>query len=74
MKKLIALIALAFLFSCEKEECKTCTTVTTGSGYSNTMTFVACGRELKEVDGEVLTLKTTYGGVTITVTSKTTCK
>jgi hypothetical protein len=78
MKKLTILIvslAMLFLFSCEKlETCKTCTTNISGGGMNTSTSFEACGKDLKEVDGQVVTSTATYGGITVTVTSRTTCK
>ena len=75
MKKLAFLLFIVFLFSCEKlETCKICTTRISGGGISSSTTFEACGKDLRKVDGQVVTSTATYGGVTVTVTSRTTCK
>jgi hypothetical protein len=84
MKKLIALIVLAFLFSCESEECKMCTQVCTRrteftDNYPwSVSTFEACGVELEAVDGETLTSIYIINHYPYTIVGtqecKTTCK
>jgi len=73
MKKLLFLLLIVFLFSCEKgtESCKICVTVTTitpisrYSAYNPIVEetiFEACGEELKKVDGENITAPTSIFG------------
>jgi hypothetical protein len=76
MKKLTILIVafiMLCLSSCEKlERCKTCTTRST---YPNSeFTFVACGKELRDVDGEYRTYKTIINGSLVNVEISTTCR
>lgn len=79
MKKLfvIAMIATSFA-ACEV--CETCTTTVTtdAPGSTNDQTAVStaevCGKdEIKAAEGTV-TSTASQGGVTVTVTSQTTCK
>jgi hypothetical protein len=73
--KTIAIIFLFFFLGCEKEQCELCTTVMTCTGgYKTTVTFEACGKDLKDVDGKVYTSSATVGGVTATCISRTNCK
>ena len=73
--KLIAIIFLFFFLGCEKEQCELCTTVTTCTGgYSTKVTFEACDEDLEDVDGKVYTSSATVGGITVTCTSRTSCK
>ncbi len=83
MKKFFLIGSALVLFGaygCEK--CKDCTTTTTTTvsvpvpGYpqTTTTTFEACGDELKDVDGKVITSKTTVQGITATATARTVCK
>jgi hypothetical protein len=75
MKKLLFLLFIVFLFSCEKlETCKTCTTTISGAGVSSKTTFEACGSDLRKVDGKTITSTASYGGVSVTVTSRTNCR
>ena len=75
MKKLLFFCLLVFLFSCEKlENCKTCTTTISGGGMSSSTTFEACGSDLRKIDGQVTTSTASYGGISVTVTTRTTCK
>ena len=81
MKKLIALIALLFLFSCEsEEECKICTMICNHPDpeslhlTTSVSMFEACGSELIAVDGKTLTSVITIDTQSFTVTCKTTCK
>lgn len=81
MKKLIALVALIFLFSCEnEEECKICTMVCNHPEPESThittsiSMFMACGAELTAVDGKTLTSIMIIDNQNFTVTCKTTCK
>jgi hypothetical protein len=74
MKKLLFFLFIIFLFSCEKEKCKTCTTTVSGGGMSSKTTFEVCGSDLKSIDGKVITSTTSYGGVTVTVISRTNCQ
>jgi uncharacterized lipoprotein YajG len=75
MKNLFILIIIVLLFSCQKiEHCKTCTTVTTGSGVNTTVQFSACGDDLKAIDGQVITSTATSGNITVTIISRTTCR
>ena len=59
MKKLLLLIGIVLLFSCEKEmECKTCTTYVWFDlphyhAAGNNSTQIACGKELKQLDHSV---------------------
>ncbi len=46
----------------------------TGGGYNSSATFEACGDDIKAVNGKVISSTASYGGVTVTVTSRTTCK
>jgi len=75
MKKLlfICFILICFL-SCEKEKCKMCTTIITGGGINSNTSFEACGNDLKSIDGKIITSTASYGGVTVTVISRTNCK
>jgi hypothetical protein len=79
MKTKMLLIAMVFLFSCTKEECKICTTIITttydGNLLSKTETsFEACGDDVEAVDGKVINSSATYGQITAKVYQKTTCK
>lgn len=76
MKTTMILILFLFLFlGCEKEQCKICTTTTTCTGgYSTKITFEACGKDLKDVDGKTFTTTVTAGGITVTCTERTNCK
>lgn len=75
MKKLLFLLFVMFLFSCEKlETCKTCTTTVSGGGMSGKSTFEACGSDLRKVDGKVITSTGSYGGYSVTIKSRTTCR
>lgn len=74
MKKALLLIGIVFLFSCEKQSCKICTTTMTGGGYNSSATFEACGDDIKAVNGKVISSTASYEGITVTVTSQTTCK
>jgi hypothetical protein len=81
MKKLIAFIALMFLFSCEsEEECKICTMVCNHPEAeslhptTSVSMFKACSEELIAVDGRTLTSTMTINNQNFTVTCKTTCK
>lgn len=80
MKKLLFLILLIFLFSCEKEKCKGClTTVTQTGGFAykpatyskviSTMTFEACGEYLQSVENQVITVNSDD----CVITTKTVC-
>lgn len=66
MKKIFALIGLVIIFSCTKEECKTCQLVTrNASGYAieTSTPELHCGDDLKAIDGKVV-----YSGYGITKT------
>lgn len=77
---IVLFIAVMFItVSCKK--CETCeqtqtTTVNPNmSGYprTTTITFEACGDNLRDVDGKTTTATSTSGSVTATVTSTTVC-
>jgi hypothetical protein len=80
MKKLLFLLMIVVVFSCGKEKCKLCTTVTlvytvgsgTGTRYISNSSTVAeeCGVDLKKVDGKT---ESFVNGIYIT-SKKTTCK
>jgi hypothetical protein len=71
MKKLLFLLSIMLLFSCEKQEtCKICVTTTTFTPvwkYSmcdpvvEETIFEACGEELERIDGEDVTAPTYMG-------------
>jgi hypothetical protein len=75
---IIALFIVSLTFySCKK--CATCTRTTTTTTTNSTpkvmtTTFDACGKELKDFDGENVSATSTSNGITTTVTIKTTCK
>lgn len=70
MKKLLFLIFAVSFYACEK--CGTCTITTTTEPYytESVATFEACGSDIKEVNGSVVTY-TTQG---ITATAVTKCR
>jgi hypothetical protein len=76
MKKLTILIVafvMLLLASCEKlERCKMCTTRTTYP--TSEITFEACGKELRDVDGEYKTYKVIIDGSLCNVEISTKCK
>jgi len=80
MKATITLAIGLLLFSgCNK--CGNCTTTikttvnysTAGFPQTQTATFEACGKEFKDADGQLVTVKQTIGGKTYTTTENTTC-
>ena len=84
MKKLLFLLLIMFLFSCEKKEenckiCETITTVTPNYKYSiyepviTRIIFEACGEHLKEINGEDITAPASIHGYPATMTRKTKC-
>jgi hypothetical protein len=78
MKKLTILIVtftMLFMFSCEElERCKICTTHTLGGGINNEVTFEACGKDLRDVDGKETTYKIVIDGSLYNVRITTTCE
>jgi len=81
MKKLLFLLLITFLFSCEKTEpCKICQTVTIVTTqycpYADVreeVIFEACGDRLKEVDGENIIVSTSIFDCPAVMVRKTTC-
>ena len=76
MKKIIILsFMMLCLASCEElERCKICTTRTLGGGMNSEVTFEACGKELRDVDGKETTYKTVINGSLWNISIKTTCQ
>lgn len=88
MKKLLFLLALVFLFSCQKESCYTCTvtyrTSTSGGAYasnSNAGTTIATVSKCNVTDKEIANFikessasaSVSAGGITATTTSTCVC-
>ena len=80
---LFIFIAAVSLASCEKtDRCKKCETITiidvvpTTTGYpQKTVTnFESCGDDLKKINEQPIVTTTTQYGVTVNVTTTTTCK
>ena len=79
MKKLLYLLLLVLIFSCEKDEpkpdpviCKTSTETTTHPVYGTSVSvFTACGEELKAVNGKIVVVNFDNG---LKLTRKTICK
>lgn len=84
MKKLLFVFIGIIFFGCDSikdlqnlGKCKICTTTVTysgGYGTSGSSSVELCGDDIAKVDGKVITSKATSGNITITMTSRTTCK
>lgn len=77
MKKLLFLLSMITVFSCEKETCYVCKTSVSGGGGSGTATSTICNvtpREVREIErAGTITSTGSSGSYSVTIRTTTTC-
>jgi hypothetical protein len=74
MKKLFILILMILLFSCEREQCRTCICENTNGTPNGHQPFTLCGDDLKEADGLLVLDSIRLGGEYRIISYRINCK